>query len=86
MLHERESASVFGGVSAYGKGNIVAAIFAFGADALAKPPNCRMIKEKGFGSDLKEIDKSIEAADVGKFMRNHGAKLEFGQPAECGDR
>src|SRR5438445_466696 len=86
LFHQRESTRVFGGISADGKCHVITAVFAFGTDALAEPPNCRMIKKKRFGHDLEEIEEGIKRADMCEFMRDHGAQLKFCKSTQGADR
>ena len=67
--HERESARVFGWIAANGERYVVAAIFAFGANALAEPPHGRVIEEKRFDGYLEEVHEGVEAADMRQLMR-----------------
>src|SRR5438552_1489280 len=86
LFHQRESTNVFGGISADGKRDVITAVFAFGTDALAEPPNCRMIKKKRFGHDLEEIEEGIKPADMREFMRDHGAQLKLRKSTQGTDR
>src|SRR6266568_329972 len=86
LFHQSESTSVFGGISADGKCDVIAAVFAFGTDPLAEPPNCRMIKKKRFGGDLEEIEERVKPADMCEFMRDHGAQLKLCKSAQCANR
>ena len=86
FFHEGESASVFGGIAADGERYVIATIFAFGANALAEPPDGRVVEEQSFGGNLKKVEESIEAADVRQFVSYDGAKLQLGKPGECSER
>lgn len=84
LFHKGKCTSVFDGIAADGERGVIAAIFAFGADAFVQPPDGRMIKEQGFGGDLKKINEAIEAANVGEFVRNDRGELIFRKATERG--
>src|SRR6266403_1041636 len=86
FFHEGEGASVLGGIAANGERYIVAAVFAFGANAFAEPPDCGVVEEQGFSSDLEKIEESVETADVRQFVGYHGAKLQLGESGEHVER
>ncbi len=83
FFHGGEGAGVAEMIAASGDGDIVAAVFTFGAHALVQPPNRRMEKEKRFRDDLEKIDERIEAANVSEFMRDNGFDLIFGESHQC---
>src|SRR5262245_12432977 len=85
LFHERKSAGVLGGISADGKGYVVAAIFAFDAYTLAEPPYGRVVKKQRFNCDLEKVNECVEAADMREFMGDHCAELHFGQTSERTD-
>jgi len=68
IFHLRQSASVFGGFPANRQCNVITAIFALDADALAQPPPPPVIKQQRFGGYLKQIEKGVKAADVRQFV------------------
>ncbi len=45
FFHQRQRASIFGGIATDGERYIVTAIFPFGANAFAEPPDGRMVEE-----------------------------------------
>ena len=57
------------------KTRVVAAIFAFFANAAGKPPDGRMIEEKGLGRDLQKIHQVVVAADVRQFVDEYCVQL-----------
>lgn len=86
LFHECERSGVFDGIAADGERSVIAAIFAFGADAFVQPPDGRMIEEQRLGGDLKKINEAIEAANVGELVGNDSGELIFGKAAERGYR
>jgi hypothetical protein len=72
LFHHGQSARVFDGVAADRDRRFVAAMLAFGANALVQPPDCRMIEQKRFDTDLEHIHKGIEPLDVRELVCNNG--------------
>ncbi len=50
-------------------GDVVAAVFAFEADVVRDPPDCRVVEKRGFRDTLQDVDEVIVAADVGELVR-----------------
>jgi len=76
---ERFDLSECGGVDERGgskvDGAIIAAVFAEATDLAGEPPDGGVIKEKGFGESLQEIEEVIVSLDVGEFMDDDGGEL-----------
>ena len=82
LFHQREGACVFNGVAAESHRDVIAAVFAFGADSLVQPPDCGMVEEQRLDADLEHVDKGIEALDVREFVGDDCLKLIFGEAGE----
>src|SRR4029077_4170755 len=86
LFHEREGARVFNGVAAESYRDVIAAVFAFGADSLVQPPDCGMVEEQRLDADLEHVDKGIEALDVREFVGDDSLKLVLGKAGESAHR
>ena len=82
LFHQREGARVFNGVAAESHRDVIAAVFAFGADSLVQPPDCGMVEEQRLDADLEDVDKGIEALDVREFVGDDRLKLILGEACE----
>jgi len=50
-------------------------MFALLANALAQPPDRRVIKEQGLSSHLEDVYEGVEALHMRQFMRDHRGQL-----------
>ena len=79
FFHQRERARVIDGVAANSNRFVVAAVLAFGANALAHPPNRGVIEQQRLHANLEKIHKAIQPANVRKLMRDDRFDLFFAQ-------
>jgi hypothetical protein len=62
-------------ITANGYSEIVTAMLSFDANHAIDPPNCGMVEQQGFDSNLEQIYQRIKALDVGQFMGDDGFQL-----------
>jgi hypothetical protein len=78
-----EGEGVSFGVAAVPDGEVVAAVFAFDADAVRYPVDGGMVEEECFDGGLDEVDEVVVSPDVGEFVEDDGFDLVFGEMGEC---
>ena len=69
-----------------GDGGIVAAVFAFLANAPGDPPDARVEEQQRFGNRLQQVDRIVAAADVRELVGDERLDLRRAHVRQRGER